>query len=388
LKDRTISTSHNICIIIQQKTGVAPGTRILNILGDNWIVEEMTYIGNIATDTGEQNHAVFVNKGAVHGATNGEIKGIRAFNIRGDGLYIGGGTLNPQNIKIGNVYVSNCYRNGISLTGGNNIEIGNVLAIQCGMIGVDLESDTAGGHINGVKIGNVITSNLGVIAAGTGYSYCENVDFGFVVCRKSNAGSTPDYPVMTTDQDAVTFRNARNIRFKGLDIDGFDRHALLFNISGGDRYNDNITIDTLVIANCSLVDVTYNSYVNVAGVINLVINKLDSTTQTGKEAFAGTSKTAAEQNVIINSGKHTGGRLGYNCGVYLKNIIATSNVGVLGSIKALSKIINSSLTGATYLITYSDNVIFEANTIVYTTGKESNGVNIYRNNIVNTVYTA
>ena len=74
--------------------------------------------------------------------------------------------------------------------------------------------------------------------------------------------------------------------------------------------------------------------------------------------------------------------------MYAKNIKATSDVGVFGSLKQLSKIQNSTLTGATYLVTYSDNVIFEGDTITYTSGKESNGINIYRNNIVNTVYTA
>ena len=376
---------------LKQKVGVVAGTRILSVIGSNVVVDEMTYEGNIATDTGEQNHAVIVFS-ASKTISNVWIKGIKATDIRGDGLYIGGNTsYNPQNIVIGNIYSQNCIRNGVSITGGKNIKIDNIIALQCGVIGVDFESDTQGGAIKNVIVGNIITSNMGVFAAGTGYPYVESVKIGNITLRRSYMNSTPDYPnALNTDNDGITFRNAKNIEIESIDIDGFDRHAVFFNISGGDRYSDNVTIKNLTVANCSLTDVTYNSYINVAGCNVVKINNINSTVQTGagKELIKGTSKTANEQNVIIENATHTGGRFAYLCGLYAKNIKATSDVGVFGSLKQLSKIQNSTLTGATYLVTYSDNVIFEGDTITYTSGKESNGINIYRNNIVNTVYTA
>jgi hypothetical protein len=371
---------------IKQKNGVATGTRILVILGSNIVVDEMSYEGNIATDTSEQNHAVFIRNDTKI-IKNVVVKGILASNIRGDALYIGGKTnYNPTNITIGDIFAENCYRNGLSITAGINIKIGNVQTLQCGVLGVDLESDTQGGSINNIEIGNVITSNVGVLASGNTYPYVQNVQIGFIECRKSRAGSTPDYPSVDTDKDGITFRNSRNIKIKGLDVDGFDRHAVNFLLTAGDRYNDNVEIGSLVVANCSLNDATYNSYVNLAGVNVAKIGHINSTTQTGKIVLRGTSKTANEQNVVVGSAKHSGGSFANNCGLYADNLDIVSDTVVINSMKSLSKLINSKLNAVT-IIAYSDNVIIEGCNLTYTT-KESNGVNIFKNNLQNGVFTA
>lgn len=372
--------------ILKQKSGVTDGTRILVIQGSNIVVDEMIYEGNINTDTGEQNHGVYIRNNT-NVIQNVLIKGIIAKNIRGDGLYIGGVTdYNPTNITIGDVSAVNCYRNGVSITAGINLKIGNIQSLQCGVLGVDLESDTQGGAINNVEIGNIITSNVGILASGGSYPYVQNVEIGFVECRKTKAGSTPDYPTLDTDNDGITFRNARNIKIKGLDIDGFDRFAVQSIINVDDRYSDNIEIGSLVIANCSLNDVTYNSYVNMAGFNLVKIGYVKSTTQTGKAAFKGTSKTANEQNIIIGSSKHSGGVFAQYCGLYANNLDVVSDTVTVGSLKNLSMILNSKLNGTT-IVSYSDNVIFEGCTLTHTVSRESNGINIFRNNVINTVFT-
>ena len=386
LNDNAKILSSGYKTVLKQKSGVSAGTRILVVQGSNIVVDEMSYEGNIATDSGEQNHAVFI-KNVSATIKNVSIKGINAKNIRGDGLYIGGATnYNPININIGNITVDNCYRNGVSITGGQNLNLGDIYTSNCGMMGVDLESDNQGGAIKNVKIGNIITSNLGVIAQGSTYPDVQNVQIGFVECRASRMTSTPDYPVTTSDSNGVIFRNAKNIKIKGLDIDGFNSFAIKIQKETGDRFSQNVEIGSLIVANCSLTDTTYNAYISL-GVVNLKINNLVSTTQTGKTLFLGTSITGDEQNVIIENGTHNGGRFAYYCGLYAKNLNITTDTTAISYIKTLSKIDNCKIN-ATTIIGYSGNVIFEGCNLTYSSAKESGTANIYRNNIINTVFTA
>lgn len=372
---------------LKQKTGLPGDTRLLNIVGSNIVVDEMTYEGNIATDTGEQMHAVFIRNNTKT-ITNIEVKGIVAKNIRGDGLYIGGNTLhNPTNVKIGNIITDNTFRNGFSITGGINVQIGDLFATRCGMLGFDLESDTQGGKIKNVKIGNVVCANVGILASGDGYPFVEDVTIGFITCRQTAKGSEPAFhQAVDTDKDGITFRNAKNIHIKGLNIDGFDRFAVHFLISTGDRLNDSITIESLTMNNCSRVDTTYNSYVNLAGINTVKVNHVNSTTQLDKTTFKGTSKTATGQNIIIGSAKHSGGTFVGNCGLYASNLDIVSEPVVATSLKTLSRIINSTLRGST-IFGYSDNVIIEGCTLTYTTAKESGGINIFKNNVINGTFT-
>jgi len=385
LDDGTKIITSGLKTKLKQKDGTPSETRLLKIIGSNVFVDDMSYEGNISTTTGEQNHAVFIMNTAKQ-IQNIKVGNIVAINMRGDALYIGGdANYNPRNIKIGNVYATNCYRNGISLTGCQNVEIGEVIALQCGVMGVDLESDTQGGHNSNIKIGNIITSNIGILASGAGYSYCENIEIGFVTLRRSSMGSVPDYPIVDTDSTGITFRNSRNIKIKGLDIDGFDKFAISFMFSGDDRYNDKITIDNLRVVNCSLDDTTYNAYISLGGADTIEINNIDSIVQAPKSLFLGTSKTSQYQNVIVKNAIHNGDKFANTCGVNLTNVVAISTGKVLQSIKQLSKAQNCTFSG-TDIITYSDNVIFEGNKLTYTVTKENNGINVYRNNIINTIY--
>ena len=374
--------------VIKQIEGTPIGTRILNIIGDNVSVDELVIEGNIATETGEHRHAIQIYN-TDKSNMNISIKGLKAINIRGDGLCISGNAnYNPKNIEIGNVYTQNCVRNGVSITGGRNIYIKNIISLNSGVIGVDLESDTVGGAIKNIRIDNVITSNMGILASGGTYPWCENINIGNVCLRANFMNSTPDYPnSLNTDGDGLTIRNSRYVTIESLDIDGFNRHAINFLISGNDRYSDKIKINNLKMTNCSLTDTTYNCYIQLAGCNTCEINNIDSTTQTGKIMVKGTSKTANEQNITMNNVNHVGGVLCYLCGCTATNVKCVSDSNVFTSLKAFSSFRNCELTGVN-ISGYSDNVILEGNKITYTSNKDVGGANIYKNNLINTVFTS
>jgi len=74
----------------------------------------------------------------------------------GDGLYIGSGTGTPSDVRIRDVAVDNCVRQGLSVTKGENVRVTgcsftNIVGTDPGA-GVDLEPDVAGAVLRDIQI--------------------------------------------------------------------------------------------------------------------------------------------------------------------------------------------------------------------------------------------
>lgn len=389
IPDNTIIKTDGYSTKFKQKSGLVGGTgeyRIITISGSNVILETASFEGNITTDSGEQNHAIGIRNNTKI-LNNIKIGDIVALDIRGDALEISGYTnKNPINVTVGNVYANNCYRNGVSVTGAINLTIGNIYAIRCGVLGLDFESDTTGGHIKNVTVGNVYAGGVGFLAAGTGYDYVECIKTGFLYLNKSLSGSTPDYPTVSTDKSGATFRNSKNILIDGMYVSGFDVFAIEFMLEVGDRINKDIIISNLTTENCSLNDIVYSTYMNVVGVETLTIKNLQSVIQTGKRLFKGNGDPN-NQSVIIENGVHYGGGFCSNCEVYAKNLKATCDTSAFSNMRPLSKVEHSTIT-AEYIVGYSGNFFIESSYLNYTAGLELGTANLYSKNIINGVFTA
>ena len=126
-------------VTIQQLSGVLTDERTFIITGSNVSIGDMTIIGNISTDAGEQRHGFYMRPSAsIKNITIGNITGK---DIRGDIIYIGGSPVNKvTNVNIGNITIDNVLRNGISVIGGENITIESLTCISgCGYGLIDVE---------------------------------------------------------------------------------------------------------------------------------------------------------------------------------------------------------------------------------------------------------
>ena len=128
-------------------TGSGPTTgnydaQIIAVLASNVTLGDLSFNGNIATDSGEYNHCIYLQDindtiGPLHTIQLGSYY---ATNIRGDVLYIGGlPTTTYTNVTTGSLDGDNIYRSICSITGGEGITISHVLGYRVGYRNIDCE---------------------------------------------------------------------------------------------------------------------------------------------------------------------------------------------------------------------------------------------------------
>jgi hypothetical protein len=259
--------------ILQQAAGQPPGTWPIVVAGshvDLW-PSGIKIIGNIATDTGEQYHAVLV-RGATH-ISNIKLGDIHAKNIRGDGLLVGGlATARVDNLVFGDVLGENILRNAVSITGGENIAGGHVQANACGLFTVDLEPNPNSQPIRSVTLRSVKGAAVGLVGLDAQQTV-EGVDIGVVDLDPSHtADSTPSYGRRATTViygiQGRNLRDARIRRFKARDIS----HApfrYVYNL--GELMGDAITFDHIDIVGCNGGETTYNALFQAQAVKRIII---------------------------------------------------------------------------------------------------------------------
>lgn len=121
------------------------------------IIGDISFVGNIALDTGEYNHCI-----ALQNAGSGSIKNfscgtINATNIRGDALYVGGTpTCNVNDVTVRGIQFVNLLRSGCSVVGGENIQIGFIDGYQNGYRSLDVEPNGASNQTcDGIQVGYI-----------------------------------------------------------------------------------------------------------------------------------------------------------------------------------------------------------------------------------------
>jgi len=130
-------------------TGSGPTTGnydfpIINVKASNVSIGDMTFIGNIASDSGEFNHCIYVfdNTGALSEIRNITLGNYYATDIRGDVLYVGGVVSTPiYNVNVISLDGDNIYRSICSITGGHGVRIQQIYGNRVGYRNIDFESN-------------------------------------------------------------------------------------------------------------------------------------------------------------------------------------------------------------------------------------------------------
>ena len=258
--------------ILKQKSGQAVGTRVLNIIGSNIMIGDMTIEGNISTDTDEQNHAIFIRGSS--NIRNIKIGMIYGKNLRGDVVYVGGlSTAKVNDVRIEGIYVDNVLRNGISITGGENIWVGSTVCMgRCGYAVTDVEPNSNSQLCDSIHFEYIKARQIAV-AGGQTYPV-GNVTYGTVDLDPAYQNNTePAYAAFTgIKYGAFTMNNFRIINIGVLRTNNFDERGINNPTNSGDYGGDVLVIGRLEQSNCSLNDASYNAYNTISGVRRVIIN--------------------------------------------------------------------------------------------------------------------
>lgn len=251
----------------KQVPGTAVGTRIISIQGSNVTLGGHSLEGNIATDTNEQNHGLFIQSSSTLGNLENIFVGdIFGTNIRGDVVYFGQSVAayTLKNVHFGHITFDNVYRNGVSCVSAQGFSIKSIVGKNIGLFDFDIESNAASGVCINGYIGYCKGRTVGFIGT-TGTDYIDQIVADTLDLYYSASNSTPAYPPQGNSTDAVVVRNNKYIRINKLKAVGFARFAVA-QVSGDPTLIGAIDIGSAELINCSSVDVTANSYINAANV--------------------------------------------------------------------------------------------------------------------------
>lgn len=235
--------------------------RICVLAGSNitFAMQGLKVTGQIATDSDEQNHGVFVHK-AGESLRNIRIGDLWGVNLRGDVLYIGGPASYPvDHVTFGRVIYDNVYRQGVTITNAKYIQggiIGPGEDGRCGLCALDIESDDGGAtdiFIAGVK-GRFVQ-----IAPPNAADYADRIEIATLDLDPAySAVSSPAYPshISTT---GLSTRNCRMLRIGNARIKNFTHYAWIQTFNTGELADQRIYFGHLEVSGCGASESTYNS---------------------------------------------------------------------------------------------------------------------------------
>jgi hypothetical protein len=234
----------------KQRTGVRDDIRILDVRGSNVVIGDCTVEGNIATDTGEQRHGVFVQAGPKTGPiSNIRIGTINGVNLRGDVVYIGSIDQVPvSDVRVGDVHASNIFRNVVSVIGGRNIVIGDISGTNVGYTHLDIEPDEWNAPVDGCQVASVRGAFV-QIAGQTARSAVDGVRIGLLDLQQG-ARSIPPYPPGQKRGNALELRNFRSIEIGRLIASGFTGSAIVQVWNRGGLPDQYLHIGQAVLSDC------------------------------------------------------------------------------------------------------------------------------------------
>jgi hypothetical protein len=245
---------------------------MINVEASDVIIESCSTKGNIATDTSEFKHSIFIQSDATNGnLSNITIGDISGEDVRGDVLYIGAATgYLTTYVRFGRITGNNILRNVVSIVGGAYVT--GDAAISSGPTGLwalDIEPDTVTCHDIHVEL--VRGTAMGCVPpliANTAY----NISIGMADLDPSFApDSTPAY-VGRNVQSALSLRNTKFFQIGYLKAKDHTHYALEYVWNSGEQRGEAIQIGFLDVNNVGSGETTNNTVILAGGVNSITIS--------------------------------------------------------------------------------------------------------------------
>lgn len=285
--------------VIHQKTGVATGTRLIRITGSRARLApggDISLRGNIATDTDEQNPAIFIRGSSdISDIVIGNVAGA---DIRGDVIYVGGlKTAGVSNVAIGRVTGANVLRNVISVTGGQHVSIDQVGGSAVGYMTFDIEPNANSQLCKFIRVGSIRGGHVGVVGHSAA-DFVELVEIGFLDLAHGYAtNTTPEYSPYFgyIEETGLWLSNCRGVSVGFYRARDFEDHA----IKCGGAMPASFRIGYVDWENCNFGEVTFNSMMEVTVAGRVVI---DGGRVSLQEAEGKVFYTESDMNTVSVSG--------------------------------------------------------------------------------------
>lgn len=293
-------TTQGFGVLFKQAAGVPVGTRVINIENANniTILPKFSVSGNIAIDTDEQNHGVFIR-----GANNITIGDVNAKNIRGDAVYVGGTKTQPvDNVTIGHVRGDNILRNIISHTGGINAHYKGAECVSgAGYATFDVEPNSNSQacdaiHLDYFKGNRLLVAGLPTLPVG-------KVTVGFAEFNKDfQVNTTPAYSAYDAIRyGALMIHNFSYVDIRHAKFENEDYLGIRITDSAGYVRGKEVRIGTLEQKNCSLNDPNYKAYNYIGLVDSFVVESGNIELQSAdRYCFIGSNNNAEISNLKTN----------------------------------------------------------------------------------------
>lgn len=254
----TISTPKRIWgsgATITQRSQLSAQARIFTIVSDNVTIENLSVIGQIATQTGEFSHAFCIGRtvsdATAVGVKNIVLRNLNITGIRGDGIIIvASGLAAPyycENVTVENVVLDNIYRNGVSVISGKKCRFENLRMTRVGLWGFDVEPDIS------AQTGEEIAVN-GYWGPGVAFGHHaalnQNISFSNFYCDGIRQGSTPAYTANPLFLVGLNVRQTSNITLKNGVVRRFGGYGL--EIGASTVPFRNVLLDAVQFDSCTL----------------------------------------------------------------------------------------------------------------------------------------
>jgi hypothetical protein len=244
---------------------------MINVEANDVIIESCSTKGNIATDTSEFKHSIFIQSDATNGnLTNITIGDISGEDVRGDVLYIGAATgYLTTYVRFGRITGNNILRNVVSIVGGAYVT--GDAAISAGPTGywtLDIEPDTVTCHDIHVEL--VRGTTMGCVPpliANSAY----NISIGMADLDPSFApDSTPPY-VGRNVRSALNLRNTKSFQIGYLKAKDHTHFALEYIWNGGEQRGEGIQVGFLDVNNVGSGETSANAAILATGINSITI---------------------------------------------------------------------------------------------------------------------
>lgn len=393
-RDGTQLFTAGMSVIIQQKnTAGRTDSPIIRVEVSNVTIGDMTFIGNIATDTGEFNHCIQVQDplSAVSEIRNITLGNYYATNIRGDVLYVGGITATPiYDVNVISLDGDNIYRSICSITGGHGVRIQQILGNRVGYRNIDFESNTGSQTVDDCWVGYVRGGCI-QLASDSASVRVGSIQIDQADLATSYMPAPTPYASFTNPAgpDIGVLLNRYNyLKIGSLKIDGFGSVGII-NGQVGSEDKSRLVIDYLEATNIAPTG-TYQTVIESSGATLVEINSGKVTLEAGTDLLKGLDADYTIRNIEF-VGTVNAGLAGFCTDLYCENIAGDFGNGTLFGEVANGQVINSRLVTTGYAMNQCNdmswyNCTLDCGTFDYSPGAGSNKAAFDRGTLNGTWY--